>query len=410
MNLGIHNTGSYPIRNRIKGIYNEYIKIFKKYYDVTKSPYYDKLSIRSDLDKKIINFLSSLDCFFGYERIIFDVRSKVDNKCPIILPLFADLTKGGGTLWLNKNHFLNIDKILLTSMADLSILKASCPNIDLESVIIPLPIRKEFENHTNYKYSNVFSSIKKDRVLLSYVGRLTGSKNIFKLIDTLHEVNKEFPAILVIAGYWEPWNDGENYKNLFWSYVDKMNLHDNVYIYENSSVEFIRCLYFNSDVNLNLTTNKDENFGLSVVEAMSQGAPVVCTDWGGLKDHIINGYNGYKVHTDYENGNVLFSLTSVVAAIIKIVQDKERDYMFYNAQNRYNTFYSHCVIEEKLINLVSKCLSEKSKRIEKVKIKFSKPAIEYNMQREAMLKFYKQEMQNDYRYEKYYASEKESEE
>ena len=402
MTLGIHNTSSYPAKNRIKGLYHLYSELFSKHFVVVKSPYYNGLSIRRELDKKIINYMSSIDCFFGYERIIFEMRSKAGSKFPIVLPLFADLTKGGGTLWLNRNNFLSSDKLLLTSMADLSILKASCPNFNLESVIIPLPIREEFENNSNYQFNNKIAHIKQDRVLLSFVGRLTGSKNIYTLIDTLYRVNQEFPCILVIAGYWEPWNDGENYKQLFQAYVNRMNLQDNVYIFENPSVEFIRCLYFKSDINLNLTTNKDENFGLSVVEAMSQGAPVVCTDWGGLKDHVINSYNGYKVHTNYDNGNVQFSIDSVIEPIVKIVQNKERNHMSYNARTRYVNNYSHSVIENKLLQLINK---SKYEECEKVKIEFSKPAIEYNIVREIMLKYNKQELKSDYMYEKYYASD-----
>lgn len=402
MTLGIHNTSVYPARNRIKGLYQLYTELFSGHFGVRISPYYNESSIRSELDKEIIEFLSSIDSFFGYERIIFEMREKLGSKCPILLPLFADLTKGGGTLWLNKNYFLSSDKLLLTSMADLQILKATCPDCSLESAVIPLPIREEFENYSNYQFENELSAIKKDRVLLSFVGRLTGSKNIYNLVDTLYNVSQEVPSILVIAGYWEPWNDGENYKQSFQNYVNKMNLQDYVYIFENPSLEFIRCLYFKSDINLNLTTNKDENFGLSVVEAMSQGAPVVCTDWGGLKDHIINGYNGYKVHTKYENGNIQFSLDSVVEAILKIVQNREKDYMSHNTLTRYVNNYSRSIIENKLVQLIN---SSKSAECEKVKLEFSKPAIEYNIKRQAMLKYYKQELQSDYIYEKYYASD-----
>lgn len=38
-----------------------------------------------------------------------------------------------------------------------------------------------------------------------------------------------------------------------------------------------------------------ESFGVSAVEALACGRPVVCSNVGGLKELIVDGYNGYKV-------------------------------------------------------------------------------------------------------------------
>lgn len=59
----------------------------------------------------------------------------------------------------------------------------------------------------------------------------------------------------------------------------------------------LRNLYSAADAVVNLTLLHDENFGLAQVEAMGCGTPVVGTNWGGLKDTIIEGETGYKVST-----------------------------------------------------------------------------------------------------------------
>jgi glycosyltransferase involved in cell wall biosynthesis len=51
------------------------------------------------------------------------------------------------------------------------------------------------------------------------------------------------------------------------------------------------------DVFLNLSLNHDENFGLGQVEAMSCGLPVICTEWGGLKDTAVNELTALTVPT-----------------------------------------------------------------------------------------------------------------
>ena len=52
-----------------------------------------------------------------------------------------------------------------------------------------------------------------------------------------------------------------------------------------------------ADIGINLTLNRDENFGYSTVEAMAASLPVIGTDWGGLKDTIEDGVTGFRVPT-----------------------------------------------------------------------------------------------------------------
>jgi glycosyltransferase involved in cell wall biosynthesis len=61
--------------------------------------------------------------------------------------------------------------------------------------------------------------------------------------------------------------------------------------------EHIPTILAAADVSLNLTLNRDENFGFSTVEAMAAGLPVIGTDWGGLHDTVADGVTGYRVPT-----------------------------------------------------------------------------------------------------------------
>ena len=52
-----------------------------------------------------------------------------------------------------------------------------------------------------------------------------------------------------------------------------------------------------ADVFVSLADNVQETFGLSVIEAMAAGLPVVVSDWDGYKDTVIDGEQGFRVTT-----------------------------------------------------------------------------------------------------------------
>lgn len=52
-----------------------------------------------------------------------------------------------------------------------------------------------------------------------------------------------------------------------------------------------------ADVFVSLADNVQETFGLSVVEAMAAGLPVVVSDWDGYKDTVTEGEHGFRITT-----------------------------------------------------------------------------------------------------------------
>ena len=52
-----------------------------------------------------------------------------------------------------------------------------------------------------------------------------------------------------------------------------------------------------SDIFLSLSDNIQETFGLTLIEAMAAGKPVIATDWDGYKDIVIPGKTGFLVPT-----------------------------------------------------------------------------------------------------------------
>jgi hypothetical protein len=58
-----------------------------------------------------------------------------------------------------------------------------------------------------------------------------------------------------------------------------------------------------ADVALSLVDNCQETFGLSVIEAMAAGLPVVASDWDGYRDSVRHGIDGFLVPSRWAPGS-----------------------------------------------------------------------------------------------------------
>lgn len=110
-----------------------------------------------------------------------------------------------------------------------------------------------------------------------------------KRIDMQMEVFRKMPdEKLVIVGSYEKSRHFEQYAK----YVNKIKP-DNVEIINWAEKEKLIDLYANCKGFI--TTSKDEDFGMNVVEAMASGKSVIAPNEGGYKETIINGKTGILI-------------------------------------------------------------------------------------------------------------------
>ena len=61
----------------------------------------------------------------------------------------------------------------------------------------------------------------------------------------------------------------------------------------------VESAWASGDFFLSLSDNIQESYGLTVVEAMSAGLPVIASDWNGYRDTVVDGRTGFLVRTTF---------------------------------------------------------------------------------------------------------------
>jgi glycosyltransferase involved in cell wall biosynthesis len=122
-----------------------------------------------------------------------------------------------------------------------------------------------------------------------YAGRLSEEKGIEYLIHAISKISKEHPKIkLHIVG------EGNMEQNIR-SLANKLGIEDKVIFHGYVAHENLATMYRKSSVFI-LPSICMENAPLTLIEAMSQGTPVVTTNIGGQAELVKNGVNGLLVN------------------------------------------------------------------------------------------------------------------
>lgn len=158
---------------------------------------------------------------------------------------------------------------------------------------------------------NSFKPVKrlsKSKELL-YVGRIDKRKGIDFLVKTMVLVHQKDPEIILhIVGEGKMKQKLEEYsikKNLPIIFHGKLSDKDLNDLYEKIAIQIVPSIF--------------EGFGLSVIEGMAKGIPIIATDTDGIRDIVTNDKNGRLI----KYGNT-FALSEAIVELTKEIslQDK----------------------------------------------------------------------------------------
>jgi len=185
-----------------------------------------------------------------------------------------------------------VDKVIADGMSDVELFSKITSDIE----VIPNTIETKY-----------FSSIKRnpEENTLLYIGRISKNKRVDNLVRMLYFLKKDVPNVkLYIVG-----EDWEGLKNGLEELVERKGLKDNIYFVGKAKDDLLyehlsKCHLFVS------ASEYEGGIGITLIEAMATGCPVVANDIQPTRDLITNGKTGFIVNYDQpqETANLIKGL------------------------------------------------------------------------------------------------------
>ncbi len=155
---------------------------------------------------------------------------------------------------------------------------------DIRKEIKVIPNFIDFADETHRKEHKCERHIlaKENEKLITHISNFRSVKRIPDVVDVFYKIQQEIPSKLLMVG------DGPE-KEKAEKQCEKLGISDKVIFFGNThEINRILC---SSD--LFLLPSQTESFGLSALEAMALGVPVISSNSGGLPEVNINGFSGY---------------------------------------------------------------------------------------------------------------------
>ena len=163
---------------------------------------------------------------------------------------------------------------------------------------IPLGLSSEFTERPARGACRAALAISPDALVMLSLGRFSVRRkaDLSPFLEAFEFMlrNKTLPenVLLILAGSGAPEDIA-----LVESIVGHLGITENVRIETNFDLARKRQLYGASDFFVSLADNHQETFGLTLIEAMAHGLPVIASDFDGYRDIIAEGETGFGIPT-----------------------------------------------------------------------------------------------------------------
>lgn len=175
---------------------------------------------------------------------------------------------------------------------------AAVPRALPRTALIPLGIDTERFRAGDSQALRAANGIAPDAILLGYVGRLSPwtKADLLPLLVAFQRLCAAVPAqplMLLIVGE----EQAEGYAALLMSAAQSLGIAERVAIWTGVPRDQVVDIYRMSDIFVSPADNLQETFGLTLIEAMACGVPVVASAWNGYREIVEDGATGFLVPT-----------------------------------------------------------------------------------------------------------------
>ncbi len=230
--------------------------------------------------------------------VVFTHHAKYEDYVHYIpfLPegLMADLVKKEAVNFANKCDLTitpsrGIKKVIQKRGVDQGLIEVLSTGIDWES------FQKGKRELIRKKYG-----VKKDEILCLNIGRINQEKNLELLLNSIKKIILENPKVKMMF-------IGEGFmKDHLLKMAEKSGIAKNVIF--TGFIEYKKVKDYWKAADIYLQTSKSETQGITILEAMAVGLPVVAVKGTGTEDFIVDQKNGFltKNNTKEFSGRIKF--------------------------------------------------------------------------------------------------------
>ncbi|MGQ9748170.1 glycosyltransferase family 4 protein [Desulfosoma sp.] len=167
-------------------------------------------------------------------------------------------------------------------------------------VHIPLGIPERIQPFPSRKAARETLGIPQDPVVVLSLGRLSprAKMDLSPLLEGFFWLCRVLDqgggpkVLLILAGAGRKDN-----VRLVWDIIQALGLGETVRVLPNVSEEVKDTLYAAADIFCSMVDNYQETFGLTLLEAMGAGLPIVASDFNGYRDLVLHGATGFLIPT-----------------------------------------------------------------------------------------------------------------
>lgn len=277
-------------KNKIQQIYNLFKFFRKEISSKNKSENKNEEKIISSQDAFEIGFLSFLLAKKFRAKLLIQIHTDISTK------FFRKESLRNFLQFLLANFVLKkADKIRLVSK---KMEKYLLENLKInKNKIFLLPIYTDYTIYKSYKNFSKINFSEKAEIKILMLSRMEKVKNIplgISVVEKLRENTKRNITLKIVG-------DGSLKKK----YLEKYTNSKNFWLTFEDWTENVEEKY--SEADLFLITSNYEGWGMTAVESVACGTPVVMTPVGLAHEFIINGVNGF-VAKSYSEKDMLCAL------------------------------------------------------------------------------------------------------